>query len=97
MGYCIRYPSGYPEDPGKRKGSCLAGRTLCFFLLFLVLTNLFWPRGAAKLRQMVAPWDAEHTARAVVTFREDLRAGETLEEAALTFCRELLDDGQDPD
>ena len=98
MGYIIAYDGG---DPGKmyttRRRSRLPGLTLGFFLAFLLFTKLFWPAGAAQLRQILLPGDPDVTQQAVTVLVEDLRAGEPVGAAVKAFCSEILIHAEYPD
>lgn len=98
MGYRIVYG----EDPGKKFGtgsrcSRFGILTVCCFLLFLLLTNLFWPAGKQMLWELCIPGDAELTAAAFETMVEDIRVGEPISDALTAFCREVIDGAEDSD
>ncbi len=70
---------------------------LACFLLFLVLTNHFWPQRANNLRHLLIPGDPEVTTQAFETMIHSLCAGEEISEAVTAFCREILEHAQLPD
>ena len=98
MAYRIEYENGdkYPSAAPERT-SGVAVRAAGFFLLFLLLTQLFWPAGAEKLRQILMPWDAETTAEAFSVMVSDLRQGDDISEAVTAFCREIMMDAEAAD
>lgn len=98
MGYTIAY---HGADAAKkttvRRRSQLPVLTAAFLLVFLLLTNLFWPAGRNKLRHIILPGDPDVTAHAVTVLVDDLRAGAPVGEAVKTFCSEILDHAGYPD
>ncbi len=91
MGYKIAYDSGMATRTCfEEKRLSFAAMTAAFLLLFGVLTYCFWPAGADKLRKMLIPGDPEVTTKAVSEMVEDLRAGESMDDAVVTFCREIF-------
>lgn len=98
MGYRIEYDSGSRKWQAERFrwGRMWAMAAVCL-LLFLVLTNLFWPQGAGMLRRLLIPGDPEVTAQAFAQMVDGLRAGEDASECVTAFCREILENAQIPD
>lgn len=95
MGYEIRYEKFEALPCRKtRRGGRFASLVGAFLLAFLLLTQAFWPAGTEKLRELLLPGDPEVTAQAAATLVSGLRAGESLTDAAVTFCREILDHGK---
>ena len=94
MAYRIDYEETdkHRSDNGRQPG--LYARTAGFFLLFLLLTKLFWPAGEAKLHKILAPWDAEVTAQAFSDMVTDLRSGRDFTSAVTVFCREIIADAE---
>lgn len=98
MGYRIDY--GQPSDkryPAFRRPNHLASMICGALVLFLLLTNAFWPSGRELLRDLFIPGDPEVTSEAFSALIEDVRAGEDVSEAVTAFCREILSDDQMPD
>lgn len=60
------------------------------FALFLILTLLFWPEGAAVLREILIPGDNVQTMEAMESFSRNLRDGVSFREAFSVFCREII-------
>lgn len=89
MSYRIDYqPMKKVRGLEKRTAPRSALAALCF-LLFLVLTLSFWPRGAEALRALVIPGDAAVTVAALEDLAVDLRAGENVQSALEGFCRQV--------
>ena len=98
MGYRICYDWGEAPETRTGKGrSRLPAMIAGFFLIFLLLTGLFWPRGTAKLRKLILPGDEAVTGQALTVLVEDLRAGEPVGDAVRAFCGEILTHAQYPD
>lgn len=98
MSYIIAYDGTDPcAKPADRRASRLSVLTAGFFLAFLLLTKLFWPKGAAMLRQIILPGDPEVTERAVSVLVDDLREGEPVGDALKTFCGEIMTHAKYPD
>lgn len=98
MGYRIDY--GQPFDqkyPMPSRRSRLPWMVCGALLLFALLTNLYWPEGRAALRDILIPGDPEVTAAAFSGMMEDIRTGEDVTGAVTAFCREILDNGSNPD
>lgn len=97
MSYRIIYgqASSKQYPPQKRK-SRLAAFLPCALLAFVLLTRLFWPEGTEALRELLIPGDADITTAAFSALVEDVRQGEALPEALRVFCREILNEGNDP-
>lgn len=96
MSYRIEYDCpGNLHSPKKHTNlmRCIAG----FFLLFLLLTQLFWPAGAQKLRQVFFPWDEEVTAKAFSGLVISVQQGDELSNAVSVFCREIITHAEYPD
>lgn len=96
MGYRIVYEGPDGNSPKKDRGR-LAGYTAGFLLLFFLLTQIFWPAGADKMRKILLPWDPDVTAEAFSCLVTDLNQGEDLSEAVTAFCREIILNAEYPD
>ncbi len=94
MAYRIDYDVTDKHRAIGRQQTSLPARTAMFFLLFLLLTKLFWPAGDEKLREILTPWDAEVTAEAFSEMLTDLRSGEDFTSAVTVFCREIMADAE---
>ena len=70
--------------------------TLICFLIFAALTYLAWPAGWQVLEQWIYPGDAMVTKSALTHMARNLRNGEQLADAVVTFCREIIDGAQIP-
>ncbi len=93
MSYRIEYGGGNAvRKPGR--GNRLPVLTAGAFLLFLLLTQAFWPEGTAALREFLLPGDSEVTAHAFSAMAEDLQQGIPVSDALTAFCREILAHGE---
>lgn len=72
----------------------LAGFTAGFFLLFVLLSRLYWPAGADKLRQIILPCDPDVTAAAFSELMVDINQGDDLTDAVTAFCREITQNAE---
>lgn len=64
--------------------------TLTAFLLFCLLTGLFWPEGQAILQEILWPGDAAATRQALSNLLQQLRWGEPFSDAIEVFCTAVL-------
>ena len=94
MAYRIDYEATDKHKSATGPHTGLIARTAGFFLLFLLLTKLFWPAGEEKLHKILAPWDAEATAQAFSDMVTDLRSGKDFTSAVTVFCREIIADAE---
>lgn len=98
MGYRIDYGQPFdPKYPMPSRHSRLPWMVCAALLLFTLLTNLYWPEGRAALLDILIPGDPEITAAAFSGMLEDVQAGEDITNAVTAFCREILDNGTNPD
>lgn len=98
LGYRIVYDSGTSvKTPIREPKSRLLMMICGCLLLFGLLTKLFWPAGADKLRSILIPGDPDITTRAASEMVEDLRSGMSVEDAVQAFCREILNEAGYPD
>ena len=75
----------------------LQGLIGAFLILFLLLTNAYWPAGAQKLREFLIPGDPEVTMLAAEELVQDLHSGEAVSDAVAAFCREILESAEAAD
>lgn len=98
MAYIIAYDGADPvPKSAARRRSRLAGLTVGFFLVFLLLTKLFHPEGTAVLRRLLLPGDEAVTGPAMTVLLEELRSGEPVGDAVKAFCGEILSHAEYPD
>lgn len=90
MGYRIEYQPVRKIRGREQHRSRLMAFTALFFLLFLVLTHVFWPEGAQMLQRVLIPGDPAVTAAALDGLCDQLRSGAGISEAAIQFCRQIL-------
>ena len=95
MSYKIKYRSfgeekRMPKDTGRRKAVAAAVLVLAlvFGAMSVKLKGLFW------VREYLLPGDPAVTAAALDGMAEDLRNGESLKDAIVAFCREIMAHGQ---
>lgn len=90
MGYRVDYqPVKKVRGVEKRTARLPALIAVCL-VLFLLLVNCTWPRGAQVLRGLFFPGDAAATAAALEDFAMELKAGEELPSALESFCRSVI-------
>jgi len=91
MGYRIEYGAGstvtYSIQKEKRH---LLSMTAGFFLLFCTLTSALWPDQWQLARDYLIPGDPAVTKAAFSEMTRQLKAGDSLEDAVVTFCREVV-------
>ena len=91
MGYRVVYDSVRQEKRrAKSHGARLTGLTAMFLALFLMMVNVYWPKGREVLQEMIWPGDAAVTRQAAEAFVEELRFGEPIGDAVESFCREII-------
>ncbi len=65
-------------------------RKILLLTAFVIVVSVFWGiRGT--LREYLLPGDWEQTEAAFSSFLGDIRSGNTFKDAALAFCREVVD------
>lgn len=98
MGYRVDYqPIKKVRGAEKRKSGIPALTALCL-LVFLLLVNSCWPRGARVLRSLLLPGDAAVTVAALEDFAVELGAGDSFPGAFENFCRRVIQGAEiDPD
>lgn len=94
MSYRVEYgPAGEKEKTAGEAGGRLIALTAVCLLTFLILVNVFWPRGRDVLQRILWPGDSEVTQQAVEAFVDELRYGVSIGDAAEGFCLAVLKDG----
>ncbi len=89
MGYKIEYATQIVKKPLKNTPAVPQWTlTLCFFILFLICSHLFWPEALATLRDLLVP-----RGEAVSVFLSELRNGTDFTEAVEAFCQQLVSNG----
>ena len=91
MGYRIKYP-GLPVswNPDRLQPGRVAWRSTLLLGIFLLLVLVCWNEGREVLTDWVYPGNTAVTRQALIHMASGLRAGETVAEAMLVFCREIL-------
>ena len=90
MGYRVDYGPGNSEHKGNNSLSRVLVLTAVCLLVFLLLVNSFWPRGAEVLRSFLLPGDAAVTAAALEELSAELQNGEDISSALESFCRKII-------
>ena len=97
MGYRIEYDGEVVRWKQERmRLSRIVCYTLICFLIFGLLTYFAWPTGWQVFEQWIYPGDTMVTKTALTHMATNLRNGEQLTDAVVTFCREILDGAQIP-
>ena len=97
MGYEIRYAAG-PDSVRKRsETSWILPLISVFFSIFCVITASFFPDQWDVAKNYLIPGDPDVTIAACKVFGEQITAGEPLDDAVVTFCREILYGNTVPD
>lgn len=90
MGYRVDYQPIKKVRGAEKMRSRVPFFTALCLLLFLLLVNSAWPRGAEVLRGLIFPGDAAVTAAALEDFTVELRSGQPLSGAFESFCRKII-------
>lgn len=90
MGYKVSYGPKIHEK--KRKPAPLPIAVACVLVLALGARVLL-PEAASRAKQLLLPGDAG-TRQAFEQMLENVRAGESLEEALTVFCQEIIDNAE---
>lgn len=95
MGYCIKYGAGKGGTSAVPSNSRrLWAMTGAFFLLFLILTHVFWPSGVETMRGILLPGDPAAVEAAFTRMSDSLEQGDSLGEAVTAFCQEIVIRGE---
>lgn len=97
MSYQIVYGESGAFRPSANRGHWLAASTAGFFLLFVLLSKLYWPAGADKLQQILLPCDPDVTSAAFSELIVNLDRGDDLTDAVTAFCREITQHAESSD
>jgi len=92
MSYSIHY---HPELEKKEKERLFCLQIpIAAAMVILSAYAITWilPIETARLRECLMPWTQEKTHAALVSFQEDLRQGDSCQEALTAFCMEILDE-----
>lgn len=92
MGYTIRYGvDSSAEAAWKRKAGRKHRRFWGFAAILTAFVILTFLGFAGKLEWLLIPGDPEITKAAFSQFTENLRGGESVKDAMVAFCREIID------
>ena len=89
MGYRVDYKPMKKVRGAEKHRVRLPALTGMFFLLFLLLVNMFWDEGTTVMRELLFPERAAVTAAALETLVQELKAGETLKDTVSAFFRTI--------
>lgn len=93
MGYSIQYGAdSHVETAWKRKAGRKYRRYLMVFAVFVTAAIFAFSGGKKGLEDMLIPGNPEVTKAAFSQLADDLREGNPLKEALVTFCREIIGD-----
>lgn len=90
MGYRIEYPCVKKVCHAEKRRSRRLAMTGILFVLFLGVTQAFWPEGWLYLQEALLPGDNAVTAAALENLSFELRSGADLQEALRQFCCSIL-------
>lgn len=92
MSYRIVY-GPMPKVDQIRKGSSLRLRLLTagFILLFVLAIKTLYPEGVQVLQKILSPGETGVTEAAFSEMISNLRNGETMADAVMAFCRQVID------
>lgn len=91
MAYRVDYDNVGRQAGGREKRHIFRSVVICFFL-FLILVQLFWPRGQEAIRKILLPGATEAVWAAVDGFADQIRTGEPVGEALDALCRSVFQD-----
>ena len=94
MAYSIGY-GNQPKPTYTQKRSKIPMLSFMFFILFLLMVNIFWQEGAQTLRHMLLPFE-ENTVTAFDAMVTELSNGTALSDAVAAFCQEVIGHAQIP-
>lgn len=90
MGYRVEYQPVKKVRGAEMRKSRVLSLSALFFLIFCILVSCFLPREAEVMKEVLIPGEASVTVAALDHFAEELRRGETVQNALLHFCQLVL-------
>ena len=90
MGYQVEYPPFARSDGYPKRISRISALTVLFLILFCLLVNSAWPRGAEVLKQLLFSEELVISAAALEDMAQELHSGARLWDAANVFYDKLL-------
>ncbi len=91
MAYRVDYADSNEQAAAQEKGHFSRAAIICFFL-FLILVQLFWPKGQEAIQKILLPGATEAVWAAVDSFADQLQTGEPVGEALNALCRTVFQD-----
>ena len=92
MGYRIDYQPVKKVRGAERNRASLSCLTAVCFLIFALLINLYWPQGKNILHRIIFPGKAAVMAAALDSAAENMRSGDNVYQALVTFGKNLIED-----
>lgn len=89
MAYRVDYADGGIQTAACEKRHPLRAALMCFFL-FLILVQLFWPKGRDAIQKVLLPGATETVWAAMDGFADQVQAGEPIGEAVEALCRNVF-------
>lgn len=91
MGYRIEYGQTVQREAINETGSFnIKKKTVYIALIILAAALLLFCAKTNTVRNLLLPGDPAVTEQALNTFAEQLRAGESIGDAATAFCQEIV-------
>lgn len=92
MGYQIFYEDDqFRKIPSETKQKRSAGAVVWWALTILCILAFVLHNNLQQLRQWILPGDPDVTQAAITAFAEDIRTGESIEDAFTDFCLRILE------
>lgn len=91
MAYRVDYADSKGQVMAQEKKHFFRSLIICFFL-FLILVQLFWPKGQEAIQKLLLPGATETVWAAVDSFADRLQTGEPVGEALDALCRTVFQD-----
>ncbi len=94
MSYSIHYGPDRPRSaPKKRSHFGLVGAVLVI-MVCAVAVGWALPGQAEQFKQALLPWTRSEVRTAFADLREDVREGQSLQDALTAFCLEIIHDAE---
>lgn len=94
MGYRVDYQPVKKVRGVEKRRIGVPALTGLFLLLFILLINSVWPRGAEVLRGLLFSGDISVATAALEDMAVELRSGEELSSAVETFCKKVIQEAE---
>lgn len=97
MGYCISYEDSGLKKPIRKHNKFQKTAILKLGMIVTSVLFILTLHQSSDLRRLFLPGNKQITERAIVELVESLYQGEKFDEAITTFCREIIDNGNQKD